>query len=314
MRVLLVPMVAVMALCAVAVRGAAPDRAAEIESQLKRNAFTDAEASLAAWKSEAPDDSDYFVCAANLVLRRSAPPLSVTPLKEGNYELTTDGSADGKSARGVAIRDPKTSEIVGRIGPGEPDDTALSQALTLLRQGGAKAPQRLDIAFGIAHLCWQLGDYGSQVDAITSGVEFAVRHPAKVRWVRGGKLPDPPDEFMARTLHKYVGELLERDAPTGYAVKVAELAARSFPKQPYAFNDLAGLSDMRGEESKVLGYLEQAHAAAPKDALVIRNLAYLHKRDGNKEKARKYYGMLLNLKGADPELVSEARDELKALK
>ena len=71
---------------------------------------------------------------------------------------------------------------------------------------------------------------------------------------------------------------------------------------------------MRGEDSKVLGYLEQAHAAAPEDALVIRNLAYLYKRDGNKEKARKYYGMLVDLKGADPELVSEGREELEALK
>ena len=281
----------------------------DIYSLLDQQNSTGALEVLEEWKADNGENNpQYWVAGGNIWFQIAfKPTLEITELPYGKYKL---GSAKGKE---LTITNPKTGDVVGKIGEGEPviDTNAMKKALSFLDEGVRRNPHRLDIFTGRAHLYRTMGDLKGELIALESLAKDPKPKNGKYETGPGRILEGEIEDYQVDMLASYAREHLqmqnEADDRAGKAV--AELLIKIFPKRPHGYNFMGALASYEGNWTEVKKWLLLALEQDPDDSLVIANLGYCYEKLGDTNSSIEQYKRVINLNN-NPEQVKRAKAKL----
>ena len=252
------------------------------------------------WRAKQPNDPDAWITSANYYFNQSVGTyISTDPHDKGKYTLT----------------DQKTGKKAGTI-LSKPGVVQTSRnAADILQEATTKFPDRLDIWCGLAFMYQEGGDFENEFATLKKMVAYAREHPDGLKWLKGEPIPEPADKFVPEKLHSYgtyYGKKENAEDDKRF-LQIATFSSEQYPNHPYAFNDVAVYYSINHDNAKTREWLEKAHQADPRDALVMYNLGKISADMGDKAAARKWYEEAIK---ADPQgdHVDKAKAALKKMK
>ncbi|MEW6350352.1 MAG: hypothetical protein AB1646_14895 [Thermodesulfobacteriota bacterium] len=257
----------------------------------------------AAWMAAEPQNPEIYVKAANYYFnkaRRELIGVSTKPAREGDFSL----------------RDSETGKIVGSLGPVvSMNPQAASRATDILRDATRKFPERVDIWFGMAYVHKELNNFDALYATIEEALKYCKSHSTELKWKDGRPLPKDPANFIPEYLQPHIKHYFSNETPEGEerALKLAKLVAESYPNHPYTLNSIGVYYAGKKDRVQAISYLEKAHKADPRDALIMMNLGLLYNELHDNAKARAYYEKVIASDG-DEKIRQWARENLAKLK
>lgn len=255
-------------------------------------------------KAKEAGNPDYYALAANYWWTLAQQPnLSAKPADKGES----------------ALIDPKTGKAVGSISTsGKLDPEILQKALDFTTEGYRKFPLRLDLGFGLAYGQFQSNQPEAAVVTVKSILKTAQEQADKLLWSENKPLPSPAKDFIPRSIQGYTAPLFNEETKKSDALckELCEATIATYPDHPYAYNMLAALANANGNKDEALRLLETAHQKAPKDPLILDNLAKTYLSNKQPERAIEAYRKILKLDVGDDTKadVNAAIKELEAPK
>lgn len=239
------------------------------------------------------DNPDYYALAGNHWWQLSRTPvISAKPSEEGD----------------LSIRDQETGKEVGSIGVAAGADPELrAKALGLLSEGVRRFPNRADLVLGLASVQKALGKDAEAVATLIAMLEKT--NPGELKWTANGELPSKVENFIPEAIQGYTAGLYQDESEESDALctKLCDSVIQVYPAHPYAYNIKAALASAQGKHAESLELLGIAAAKAPDDPLILLNHADALLKAGKKLDAKRAYGKVLLLEGADDSLKEEAR-------
>lgn len=247
------------------------------------------------------DNPDYYAAAANYECKAaSALLISTKPAAKGDLVLT----------------DKKTGKPVGSISLGGENSPEIPpKAVKILEEGIKRFPWRADIALGLANLQFKSDNPKACTATLLGLLATAQKDHSALRWMGDAPLPAPAQKFIPNSVYDYCAKLYKLDTPDTDACcrQLCGELVRDYPGNPKPLNLLAALasSDHKPEES--LQWLQKAHAADPKDALVLMNLAETSRKLGKTNEAVAAWKEVVALPEAREEYKQDARSAMEKL-
>ena len=279
-------------------RGAGEDYAPQYKALREKKApDAEIETLLTDWRSKDGNNPEAWVASANHYFNKRGINLSRKKAEAGDIPLKKQDSG----------------EDVGSVSfPLDPDN--VKRAADLLEEAIKKFPDRVDIWCGLAFIYQESGNFDSEFSTLQKMVAYTKEHSANLRWMNGN-ISSPPDKFIPEKLHGYAlyYEKKEDEEDDNNFFKIAQYAAQQYPNHPYALNDVALYYSVQGDDEKTKEWLEKAHQADPKDALVLINLGHISSDLNDDAAARKYFEEALKVEPKG-EHADEAKDALAELK
>jgi len=281
-----------------ALAAAEQDYAARYKELRDQKSDAQIEPLLNEWREKKPNDPDAWITSANHYFNQRQVLISTKKPEKGDFSLT----------------DAKTGKAAGSISF-EQDKGDVKRAAELLQEATTKFPDRLDIWCGLAFINQESGNFDVELSTLKNMLAYARDHAPQLKWLKGEKLPQPPDQFIPEKLHSYglYYEKKENPEDDKRFLQIAMLAAEQFPNHPYAFNDVAMYYSVSGDNAKTREWLEKANKIDPKDTLVMANLGHICSKMGDNRSAQKWYEEVIKT-DPDGETAQQAKDALKKLK
>lgn len=282
--------------------GMAEDKAGYLKL-LNANRMDELKTYLESWQQKEPQNPEMFIGFFNYYINLARQENVVfggqNPPKSGDYLAITDSSS-GKQLGymyGEVSYLPEYSQ----------------KALSIINEGLALSPDRLDMHFGKTRLLAELHAYEAQRDYILAVLDLARDRKGPWYWSDGKVFEDGNEGFIG-SIHSYVTEWFSDadEKKLAYARDVSARLLELYPESVIACNDsaiaYARLGDLDNAERAFL----QAYALDGNDYIVISNLAYISEVKGNKEKAIGYYELML--KSGNRQIVDRAKKRLAELR
>ena len=257
------------------------------------------DALLDEWRAKSPNDPDAWITSANYYFNESIGTfISTDPHEKGDFALT-----DKKTGK-------KAGTILSKPGVAQTSRSASH----LLEEASSKWPDRLDIWCGLSWMYQETGNFDDEYATLQKMVAYVRDHPTGLKWLKGEPIPEPADKFVPDKLHSYATYYgaKENADDDKRMLKIATLSAEQFPNHPYAFNDVAVYYSINKDYPKTREWLEKAHQADPKDALVLFNLGTVSEKMGDKTAAKKWYEESLKVE-SNEQYAQKTKQALKKL-
>lgn len=247
------------------------------------------------------NDPDYYAASANYWCRAASSVL-----------ISTKPAAKGD----LVITDQKTGKPVGSISSeGGSDPKFHQKAVKILEEGMKRFPWRADIALGLASLQLKTGNPKACTETLLGLLATAQKNPSALRWMGDRPLPRSPKDFIPESVYDYCAKLYELNDRNADPCcrQLCEEMIRIYPENPKPLNLLAALADADHKTEEALGWLQKAHAADPKDALVLMNLADMSRKLGKTNEALEAWKQVVTLPEADEASKLEAQASINKL-
>lgn len=255
---------------------------------------------LHAWMAASPKDPELFVAYFNYYVQRSR-----------SEEISLDGQRTGGSS--FAVRDTGTGKQVAYLNASVTYNSELLQkGFDYINQGIALHPARLDMRFGKIHMLGEAANYPAFAQEIIATIEAGQRMGNAWLWKEGKPL-EQPREFFLGSLQDYITQIYNTEDNTLLPLmrQVSETVVKYYPDHVESLANIALTYLVAGDYDKALPYLLRAETIAPKDVIVLNNIAEAYKRKGDKENARRYYEKVIRY-GNDEEK-QDASAKMKGL-
>jgi tetratricopeptide (TPR) repeat protein len=259
--------------------------------------------------------------AAGEVLRswkRSSPGDPRLPASFGYYyyALAVQGKPEFRAS-------PRPRDSIIATHPFAPEACAFRYGVRLERTLAQEARQswleavqkdssRLDLYLNLADLYQDEGDFEAQNHILGKALQFSDGSDAPMTWMGKGSLPLPQKRFLPRALQSYVDYYFSLGDPDadqkGY--RLAKLLVTFYPSDPAGYNSMAAYFWLKGDRENALRCLLWANTKAPKDCLVLSNIAALMEAMHHGRVARIYWRKVVKL-GNDPQWVGRAEEKLR---
>ncbi len=227
------------------------------------------------WKAARPSDPEYYIAAANDLL-------------------------DHAPQAGSAADDSASPE---------------QQAVDLLKEGVARAPERMDLYLGLALIYEHTDDSAALLADLTDMATYANAHSGRV-YGRGGKpYPTPVDQNLSRQIDSIATRYYARETDAGYQTfhDLARLEIEAFSNCEYGYNLMGVYYSMVKDDAKLaLANYEHAVKLAPRDSSAWINVGLVHKQAGEKQPAVTAFLKVVELNN-DPDCVRQAKAQLAKL-
>jgi len=235
--------------------------------------------------------------------------VAISELPIGEYKM---GKPSGDS---IDILDPKSGKKVGKIGDGprKINDASIRRAIVFLDEGVQRAPWRLDIFVGRAHLYRMLGDLQGELKALDSFVTDPKPNSGHFESGPGGTVKEPLADFQIDMLNSYSNEHFQKETKADdiAGVAVAKLLMKYFPKRAQGYNLMAAAASYKNDWNECLSWLNQALHVAPTDSLVWANKAKCLEKLHDLSGAKECYKEIIRLNN-DPDHVKQAKNALSS--
>ena len=231
---------------------------------------------IADWERLYPGDAELYSVRANYYFMRAFEEVVI---------MTDEEPAPGEEALEFVDSLGVTRYMYSKVVPNE---ARIDAAKSILAEGIAKNPDRLDLREGKAYIHLRTGEYALAAQEIQSALERSVLNGNK--WT--GTLDKPVDGDGAAHLRDNVQAFfydLVSAEDLASAESLVNTAVRLYPQETMYLSDKAALSYFAGDlKGAVKGYLSVLEKD-PDDMLVTLNVAHIYEELGDKKNAVKYY-------------------------
>jgi tetratricopeptide (TPR) repeat protein len=130
---------------------------------------------------------------------------------------------------------------------------------------------------------------------------------------KDGKPVDSPKQFLLGSLQDYITTIYntEDDNLLPLMRQISETVIRYYPEHVESLSNIALTYLITGDFAKALPFLLKAEQIAPKDVIVLNNIAEAYKRQKDTANAKAYYEKVI--KYGNKEEVLDAKKKLKSL-
>jgi tetratricopeptide (TPR) repeat protein len=250
------------------------------------------------WEKSNPDDPNLYISYFNYFYKIAQ-----------NYQVSI---GTGSSDKGIAFQDSSGREI-GYISENNKYNSLLiDSGIFWINKGIAKYPNRLDMRFGKIYVFGRTEQYSLFTKELIHTINFA--DSIQYKWLLNENEPIPdPEEYFLGTIQEYVHQLF--DAGDQYLPnmrEVSEAVLKNHPNDVRFLSDVAVSYSLKNEFEKSLSYLQKAQKIAPKDYVILNNIANTYEQMKEWAQAIKYYELVIK-NGDNPAKIA-AKKKIQELK
>lgn len=259
---------------------------------------------LADWKAAKPDDAELYVGYFNYYVQKSKTEV-----------IQLGDKPKGEDALRIMDPDSTNRAPVGYMYGGVfYDPVVLDSGFAYVDAGIAKFPTRLDMRFGKIYMLGETQNYESFTREIIKTIDFSATIENKWTWTNNEPLGNDAEKTMLTSIHDYVVQLYntEDDSLLDNMRRISEAVLKYYPKHVESLSNISITYMVSADFDKALTYLLRAEKAAPKDYIVLANIAHCYLEKGDTKKAIKYYE--LTAKYGDEPRKAYANEKLQELR
>lgn len=255
---------------------------------------------LTAWKATTPKDPELFIAYFNYYVRRSM--TEVVSLDRNQNDKNSFVVSDTGTGKPVAYLNSSVKY--------KPD--ILQKGFDNINQGIALHSTRLDMRFGKIYMLGEAENYSAFTKEIIATIDYGNKINNAWLWKEGKPLENPTQFFLG-SLQDYVTTIYntQDDNLLPLMRQISESVIKYYPDHVESLSNIALTYLITGEYEKALPFLLKAEQVAPKDVVVINNIAEAYKRKGDKTNAKTYYEKVIKYGNKDE--VEDARQKMKDL-
>lgn len=261
------------------------------------------EALLKKWEKAKPEDAELYIAWFNYYVSKAKTEIVTTIPHPDEAKAATNGKTKGKKP--AKIPQAYTSEIGYRQEP-------LNKGFKYINTGIDKYPTRLDMRFGKIYMLGETFMFTALTKDLIATLNYGNTIHNKWKWAENKPL-DKPEQFMLSAIQEYVALIYNSGgkAQVENMKQIAEAVLKYYPKNVESLSDLGISYSVKGDLDNALKSFLKATAIAPKDFIVLNNIANIYEKKNDTTNAVKYY--TLTQKYGDPEAKDLATRELKKL-
>lgn len=255
---------------------------------------------LRQWEATNTKEPAFYIAAFNYSVQRSRREMvSLDRTKKGNESFVVSDTGTGKTVAYLNASVNYRSEI-------------LQKGFDYISQGIALYPSRLDMRFGKIYMLGEAENFEAFTQEIIEAIAYGYKTGHAWLW-KDGKQLDGAKSFFLGSLQDYISTLYntEDDKLLPLMRRISETVVRHEPTHVESLSNIALTYLVTGDFDKAIPYLLKAEGAAPKDVVVLNNIAEAYKRKGDKARAKVYYEKVIQY--GDREEAQDAKQKLKSL-
>ena len=251
------------------------------------------------WEAKSPKDPELYIAYFNYYVKKSA-------------AETISLDKDQKGPESLAISDSTGREVGYLNNQVMYLSENVERGIEQINRGIALHPNRLDMRFGKIYILGETGDYKAFTNSIIEAIEYGNKINNQWLWKEGKPLENESESFLS-SIQGYVGTLYntEDDALLPYMRQISETVLKYQPKHVESLSNVALTYMIVQEYDKAIPYLLKAEEAAPRDIVVLNNLAETYKRKNDVKAAKAYFEKVI--KYGNKEEARDAKVRLKKL-
>jgi tetratricopeptide (TPR) repeat protein len=256
---------------------------------------------LIKWALADSNDAELYVAWFNFYVNKS------------HIEILTLGNEPEGEALQLMSTDTSIKEPAGYLYSQSNYNLALLQkGFDYIDKGIKKHPARLDMRFGKIYMYGALPDWEKFTTEIIKTIEYSATVKNKWLWTDNQPLENPK-MFMLSSIQPYQLQLYNTmdDALVENMKRIALAVLKLYPDHVESLSNLAIAYMVKEDYDKALEPLLKAEKIAPKDDVVLGNIAHCYKMKGDTQNAIKYYKLMLQY--GDEASKEFAQDELDVL-
>jgi tetratricopeptide (TPR) repeat protein len=251
---------------------------------------------LRAWEASNPKDPEMFIAYFNYYAQVSAAEV-----------VSID--ANKKPGGAFVLTDSGGSKPVGYLSSSVKYNAAILQkGFDYIDAGIALYPARLDMRFGRIYMLGQVENYAEFAKTIIETINYG--HTINDAWLwKDGKPLEDAKNFFLTSMQTYVTTIynMENDSLLPLMRQISEAVLQYNPAHVESLANVALTYLIAGEYDKALEYLLRAEKVAPKDVVVLNNIAEAYKRKGDRANAKTYLQKVIKFGTTDEQEDIKAR-------
>lgn len=258
---------------------------------------------LEKWGKSNVNDPELFIAYFNHYVSKSKKDI-----------ITLGQNPKGQDVLKIMNQDTTKKEPIGFIyGDTYYNPNLLSKGFDWINKGIEKYPNRLDMRFGKIYMFGQIEDYENFTKEIIKTIDYSSINNNKWTWA-DNKPYEQTSKYFLGDIQNYVLQLYntENDALLDNMKQIAETVLKHYPDHIESLSNLSIVYLLKKEYDKALDPLLRAEKLAPKDFIVLSNIAQAYKLKGDNTTAIKYYE--LTSKYGDEQAKQYAIGQIEELK
>lgn len=258
---------------------------------------------LQEWEVKEPNNPELFIAYFNFYVRKSKMEV-----------LSLDKEPKGTDFLEIKDLDSTKEDPIAYIsGDTYYKPYLLNKGLTYIDSGIKKNPSRLDMRFGKIYMLGKVKDYKNFTKEILKVIDHASLINNKWLWTDNEPLQDPK-EFMLGSIQEYVYQIYDTgdDKLLDNMKDISERVLSYYPNHVESLSNISVVYLLRKDYTKALEALLKAEKLAPKDYIVLGNIAQAYKLQGDKKNAIKYYELVI--KYCEDDSKDYAKEQIRELK
>lgn len=238
---------------------------------------------LEKWQLADSNDAELYVAQFNYYVNIS------------RREILVFGDEPTGEALEIKSMDTANKEPVSYLyGQKDYNTVLLQMGFDCISKGIKKHPARLDMRFGKVYMYGAVLDWASFTDEIIKTVEYSATIKNKWLWANN-KPAENAKVLMLSSIQEYQAQLYNTndDNLLVYIKSIALAVLKHYPDNVESYSNLAVVYIISEDYDKAIEELKKAEKLAPKDDIVLNNMAHAYKMKGDTENAIKYYKLVI---------------------
>ena len=256
---------------------------------------------LKEWELMNPKDPELFIAYFNFYVRQSMTEVvSIDMNKKDEHSFVLSDTGTGKPVGYLNSSTKYNSQI-------------LQKGFDYIDHGIVLYPARLDMRFGKIYMLGQAENFSEVTREIIKTIDYGYQIKDAWFWKQGKPL-EAAKQFFLGSMQDYVNTIynVENNELLPFMRQISEQVLKYNPEHVESLSNVALTYLIIGEYDKALPYLLKAETFAPKDIIVLNNIAEAYKRKTDIANARIYYEKII--KYGNKEEVQDAKEKIKNLK